>query len=172
MPAIASSTYQVAAADVYPAGAHLHSSEEIITPQLPNPPAALFVDGSAQPADTLLTHAAPGAFVVSETALPVVAPLRETGGQFVLGQNFPNPHEGETTIPFTLTNPADVRLDLFDPLGRKVAGVVRRGLDAGPHRIPLNLRGLGLPAGDYSYQLQVANRYGTYRQRMPMTAAR
>ncbi len=64
-----------------------------------------------------------------------------------------------------------MRLDLFDPLGRKVAGILRTGLDPGPHRIHLNLFGLGLPAGDYSYQLQVASRYGTYRQRKVMTAA-
>ncbi|MCC3154527.1 hypothetical protein Q3A66_15170 [Hymenobacter sp. BT770] len=95
---------------------------------------------------------------------------RETGGQFVLGQNHPNPYLGETTVPFTLTNGGDVRLDLFDLAGRKVAGINRKGMLAGEHAIPLNLSGLGLAAGQYVYQLQVTNSYGVYRQSKTMTA--
>lgn len=93
---------------------------------------------------------------------------RETGGQFVLGQNYPNPHLGETTVPFTLTNPADVRLDLFDPLGRKVFGIARKGLEPGLQTIYLNIDGLGLLEGMYSYQLQVTNRRGVFRHRRTM----
>jgi hypothetical protein len=88
---------------------------------------------------------------------------------FMLGQNYPNPHHGETTVPFTLPINADVRLDLFDPLGRKMAGVVRRGRSAGAQTIKLNLDGLGLPAGDYIYQLQVSTRFGIHQQAKLMT---
>ncbi|GAB3669347.1 hypothetical protein GCM10027594_34240 [Hymenobacter agri] len=84
-----------------------------------------------------------------------VAPL-------ILSQNAPNPHEGETCIPFTLLYPADVRLEIFDLLGRKMAAVVRKGLSSGEHHIQLNLRGLCLPQGDYPYQLQAASGYGTH----------
>ncbi|MBF9219761.1 T9SS type A sorting domain-containing protein [Hymenobacter ruricola] len=94
----------------------------------------------------------------------------ETGGQFILDQNYPNPFVGETTVPFTLATAADVRLDLFDMLGRKVAGVVRKGRGAGTQSIKLNLVGLGLAAGDYAYQLEVTNRHGVFRQRKLMTA--
>ncbi|MDO7854128.1 T9SS type A sorting domain-containing protein [Hymenobacter convexus] len=95
---------------------------------------------------------------------------RENGGQFILDQNYPNPFVGATTVPFTLHTAADVRLDLFDMMGRKVAGVVRKGRSAGAQSIKLNLEGLGLSAGDYSYQLEVTTRHGVYRQRMLMTA--
>jgi hypothetical protein len=95
---------------------------------------------------------------------------RETGGQFTLGQNYPNPFVSETTVPFTLNTNADVRLDLFDMMGRKMAGVVRKGRSAGPQSIKLNLDGMGLAAGDYSYQLEVTTRHGVYRQRKLMTA--
>ena len=88
---------------------------------------------------------------------------------FVLGQNYPNPHHGETTVPFTLPINADVHLDLFDHLGRKMAGVVRKGRMAGAQNIKLNLEGLGLPAGDYIYRLQVSNRFGIYQQAKQMT---
>jgi hypothetical protein len=95
---------------------------------------------------------------------------RETGGQFVLGQNYPNPYVGETTVPFTLTSGGDVRLDLFDLAGRKVTGIVRKNQSAGEHTIKLNLDGLGLPPGNYLYQLQVTNARGVYRQSKLMTA--
>lgn len=90
---------------------------------------------------------------------------------FVLGQNYPNPHSGETTVPFMLPINADVQLDLFDQLGRKMASVVRRGRIAGPQNIKLNLEGLGLPSGDYIYRLQVSSRFGIHQQTMRMTLA-
>ncbi|GAB2849847.1 T9SS type A sorting domain-containing protein [Hymenobacter ruber] len=94
---------------------------------------------------------------------------RAADSPFVLGQNYPNPHTGETTVPFTLPTPADVHLDLFDQLGRKMAGVVRKGRSAGAQNIKLNLEGLGLPAGDYIYRLQVSNRFGIFQQAKQMT---
>jgi hypothetical protein len=96
-------------------------------------------------------------------------PERANGGQFTLGQNYPNPHSGETTVPFALANPADVRLDINDMMGRKVAGVVRKGRNPGPQSIKLNLTGLGLPPGDYVYELQVSTKHGLYRQAKLMT---
>lgn len=93
---------------------------------------------------------------------PKAAPL-------VLGQNAPNPHEGETFIPFTLLHPADVRLEIFDLLGRKMAVVVRKGLGSGEHRIQLDLRGLCLPLGDYPYQLQATSVLGVHRLDHAMT---
>jgi len=95
---------------------------------------------------------------------------RETGGPFILGQNYPNPFVRETTVPFTLHTNADVRLNLFDAMGRKMAGVVRKGRSAGVQSIKLNLDGMGLAAGDYTYQLEVTTRHGVYRQRKLMTA--
>ena len=119
---------------------------------------------------------ASGCSVPDATIKPVVVPAyhgsaRETGGQFVLDQNCPNPFVDETTIPFTLINDADVRLELFDPAGRKVVGVVRNDLCAGEQHITLNLHGLNLRAGTYAYELQVTSRYGTFRQRTAMTVA-
>lgn len=93
---------------------------------------------------------------------------RESGGQFILGKNYPNPYINETTVPFTLLNAADVQLTIYDSLSRKVASVVRRGMGAGDHQITLNFRGLELPEGEQIYQLQVSNRHGVYRQRRTM----
>jgi hypothetical protein len=93
---------------------------------------------------------------------------RETA-PLILGQNAPNPHDGETYIPFTLLYAADVRLEIFDLLGRKMAAVVRKSLGSGEHRIQLNLRGLCLPLGEYPYVLQATSAYGLHSLSRIMT---
>ena len=117
------------------------------------------------------SYLAPAATPTRAAPMPPRVLDRETGGQFILGQNYPNPHLGETTVPFILTNGGDVRLDLFDLAGRKMAGINRKGMQPGEQTINLNLSGLGLAAGDYVYQLQVTNSHGVYRQSKLMTAA-
>ena len=107
---------------------------------------------------------------LDQAPAPRIVLDRETGGQFILGQNYPNPYHSETTVPFTLSNGGDVRLDLLDAANRKVASIVRKEMGAGDHTIHLNLSGLGLRTGDYTYQLQVTNSRGVYRQAKPMTA--
>ena len=87
----------------------------------------------------------------------------------ILGQNAPNPHDGETSVPFTLLYPADVRLEIFDLLGRKMAAVVRKGLGSGEHQINLNLRGLCLPFGEYPYHLQATTTHGVHSLNRTMT---
>ncbi len=96
----------------------------------------------------------------------------ETGGQFKLGQNFPNPYAGSTTVPFTLTNPSDVRIDLFDLSGKKMAEVIRDGMGTGEQTILLDMAALGLAGGNYVYQLQVENNNGVFRQCKMMTAVK
>ena len=66
-------------------------------------------------------------------------------------------------------HPADVRLDIADMAGRKVAGVVRKNCNPGAQSIKLNLSGLGLPPGDYIYELQVTTRHGVFCQSKLMT---
>jgi protocatechuate 3,4-dioxygenase beta subunit len=96
----------------------------------------------------------------------------ETGGQFKLGQNYPNPYSEETTIPFVLTNPSDVKIELWDVTGRKVATVNRERTSSGEHSIKLNMKSLGIPSGNYVYQIEVTNSNGSFRQCKMMTAER
>lgn len=106
--------------------------------------------------------------VTGTTGLQSLEP--ETGGQFKLGQNFPNPVVDSTTIPFNLVSVSDVQLDLFDLMGRKVATIMEHNLDAGSQTIEVNFKALGIGAGSYVYQLQVSNSVGTFRQCKMMTA--
>lgn len=96
----------------------------------------------------------------------------ETGGQFKLGQNYPNPFSAETTIPFKLNNAADVQIDLWTLAGQKVATIVRNDLAAGDHTIEVSMKALGIEAANYIYQLQTSNSYGIYRQCKMMTVSK
>ena len=93
-----------------------------------------------------------------------------TGGQFVLGQNFPNPFESVTTIPFVLQNPASVSFGLYDLQGKRVALVEPRELPAGEHSLAMDLPALHLPQASYVYELSVSNGAGTYHQCKRMTS--
>ncbi len=121
------------------------------------------------PSQTSLPTQEPGLVPISRLAGLPPRYLEREVAPLILGQNAPNPHEGETHIPFTLLHPADVRLEIFDLLGRKMAAVVRKGLGSGEHRIQLNLRGLCLPLGDYSYHLQATSALGAHSLSRVMT---
>lgn len=96
----------------------------------------------------------------------------ETGGQFSLGQNFPNPYAGDTTIPFTLHNASDVEIDIWDLQGKKVAVLPQGRLAPGQYKVPINLSSLGLAQASYAYQLVVKNENGVFRQSKMMTGNR
>lgn len=52
-----------------------------------------------------------------------------------LMQNYPNPFNPGTTIRFALPNEADVRLEVFDILGRRVATLVNGRMTSGLHEV-------------------------------------
>ena len=95
----------------------------------------------------------------------------ETGGQFKLAQNYPNPFVNETTIPFTLTNPSNVLIEIFDLNGKKLAELANQKMNAGAQQITIgkNLNGILLSAGAYVYQLTVENSTGVFKQCKVMT---
>lgn len=96
----------------------------------------------------------------------------ETGGQFNLEQNYPNPYTNETHIPFSLAHTSDVEMEIYDLSGRKVANVKLDELPAGDHHFPLHPNSLGIAPGTYIYQLVVTNGNGVFRQCKVMTCAK
>jgi len=95
----------------------------------------------------------------------------ETGGQFKLGANYPNPFSTKTTIPFQLNFPSHVKIYLYDLQGKKVLEVLNKNLEAGEQKIILDREGnvSKLPAGSYAYQLTVENQHGTFFQNKLLT---
>ena len=65
--------------------------------------------------------------------------------------NYPNPFNPQTTIGFTLPSASDVRLVVYDALGREVARLVEGELGAGLHEARFD--GGSLASGLYLYRL-------------------
>lgn len=92
----------------------------------------------------------------------------ETGGQFKLQQNSPNPFREETAFHFNLKQASQVNLQVFDLSGKKVASVYDGSLEAGDHAMAWQ-RGKQFPAGNYLFQLTVTNSMGEFTQSKVMT---
>lgn len=61
--------------------------------------------------------------------------LIEQEAVFALYQNYPNPVFGSTSIVFELASSADVELDVYDVLGRRIESLVHGYYTAGKHSI-------------------------------------
>lgn len=64
-----------------------------------------------------------------------------------LDQNYPNPFHKTTTFTYTLSNPSDVRLRVFNTLGQHVATLVEGRYSPGSYSTMWD--GSGLPGGLY-----------------------
>ena len=72
---------------------------------------------------------------------------------YSLSQNYPNPFNPSTTINYELPVSSDVRLSVYDLLGREVSVLVDERRDAGVHEVTYD--GSHLASGVYFYRLQV-----------------
>ena len=93
---------------------------------------------------------------------PAVAVEAEPSVAFRLHPNYPNPFMGHTEIRFTLEQPADVTLRLYDVLGREVATLLKRARHGvGTHAARwdgTDETGRRVSSGPYFYTLDVASR--------------
>ncbi|MBU0710429.1 T9SS type A sorting domain-containing protein [bacterium] len=76
---------------------------------------------------------------------------RVVPGQFVLFQNYPNPFNNTTVIPFQLPRECDVKIIVYDLLGREVLKVTDRRFPTGYHRLSLATESLS--SGEYLYTI-------------------
>lgn len=88
-----------------------------------------------------------GTFEYSDEVTVEVKPAK-----FELLQNYPNPFNPSTNIRFTLPETQNVKLDVYNMLGEKVATLLDRKMDAGFHSI--NFDASQLSNGIYIYRLQ------------------
>ena len=78
----------------------------------------------------------------------------ELPGTFALDQNYPNPFNPVTTIQYTLGAASNVKLTVFDVLGRKVATLVDGTQPTGTYEV--TFEATDLPSGLYLYRLETA----------------
>lgn len=68
-----------------------------------------------------------------------------------LGQNYPNPVNTVTTIPFFLKNGGEVNIGVYTMMGRKVMSLSKQNFSAGPNKIEVDLSQLS--PGVYIYRV-------------------
>lgn len=83
------------------------------------------------------------------TATPEAPAVMPT--EFSLMQNYPNPFNPETTIPFALPVRSNVKLSVYDLLGREVATLAEGSFEAGTHTVSWDASNLS--SGVYFYRL-------------------
>lgn len=94
---------------------------------------------------------------------PKLSPVIAKSGPLQLHANYPNPFNPSTRISFTLEEPADVVLTVFDISGRQIMRQNLGTKQAGLHSEEVNLE--GLTSGTYIYEVELNN---TWRQQSTM----
>jgi hypothetical protein len=104
------------------------------------------------------------------TFAPDASAIREVAGalpdRFALHQNYPNPFNPKTGVRFQVPGVSDVKLVVYDLLGREVAVLVNE--KKAPGRYEVQFDGKGLASGVYLYRLTA----GTFSQVRKMVLLR
>ncbi len=80
----------------------------------------------------------------------------ESPGEFALMQSYPNPFNPKTGVRFQVPGVSDVKLSVYDILGREVAVLVNERKAAGTYEVSFD--GSGLASGVYIYRLMAEGR--------------
>ncbi len=85
---------------------------------------------------------------------------------YILSQNYPNPFNPSTTIEFNIPQQGDVKLTVYDILGKEINTLINKNLNAGNYSV--NFDGTGLSSGIYFYTLKVEGKQ-TITKKMVLT---
>ena len=102
-------------------------------------------------------------FGISLTRIIPTSSEVERAYEFSLNQNYPNPFNPATKIQFTLPETMDVRLDVYNIAGQRVATLVNEQREAGAHTVEFD--GTRVASGVYIYRIQA----GSFVQTRKMT---
>lgn len=86
--------------------------------------------------------------------------------RFSLSQNYPNPFNPSTIINYQLSISSNVKLIIYDVLGREVKTLVNEKQNAGIYQVKFD--GMNFPSGVYFYKLSATGGSGTFSQSRKM----
>jgi len=92
----------------------------------------------------------------------IIKTLFETPETFILEQNYPNPFNPVTHIRYAVPQPSQVKLEVYNSLGQKVADLVNEQKEAGQYVVAFDAS--QLPSGIYIYRINA----GSYQKVMKM----
>ena len=91
-----------------------------------------------------------------KTKIFVTGGITQTGNnvsdKFILYQNYPNPFNPTTKIKFDIPKSSDIKITIFDAVGREVNNITQNNLNAGSYEYEFN--GENLSSGIYYFKLQ------------------
>lgn len=95
--------------------------------------------------------------------------IKDNNSDFIVNKyelldNYPNPFNPVTTIKYGLTDRTNVRIDVFDVLGRKITTLVNEQKEAGYHTV--QFEGSNLASGMYIYKLTAGSFTSTKKMMM------
>jgi hypothetical protein len=86
---------------------------------------------------------------------------------FGLENNFPNPFNSKTTINFTLQNPSEISIIIYNIQGKKIKSLISGNVSAGKHSIfweGQNDQGQVVSSGVYFYKLEISKNTGKIKK--------
>lgn len=92
---------------------------------------------------------------LTDTSSVSTEPSNDFNQSFQLDQNYPNPFNPITNIRFQLQNDSNIRLEVYDILGRKIALLINESMKAGEHHVQFDATSLA--SGLYVYRLTAAD---------------
>ncbi|MBN2280787.1 MAG: T9SS type A sorting domain-containing protein [Candidatus Marinimicrobia bacterium] len=106
--------------------------------------------------DPKLVELDPDNWILKKVKLTDTSIVKEKQiNDFRLYQNYPNPFNPMTTVVFNLPVRAEIRLNVYDILGRHIDMLADGILNAGFHRVKFD--GTGLPSGVYICKFEYGN---------------
>ena len=75
----------------------------------------------------------------------------------IMGQNYPNPFSGKTTIKYKVTTANQVQVKVFDIYGNEICTPVSQFQQAGDYTLSLNSKEFSFAAGVYYYRISIGN---------------